>query len=654
MILPYKAQPSDRAQTEAGALCTKPECYGLKPDATVIQVAELCHKTLPKHCQEVPVEYTLCYTFNNKKEGAKANAMLDGCGEGLRDTLDFALVAGETIGKWALKKAIILVASPPEALREAINATSLAYNHVTDPDKMEKTVINIFVGGNEKLKKEWKEFFGCLNAKGKSEYACKAAPYLAGGGGVGIVGKKSVSSFLKKMKTKNILKKAKRLKSSGEMLKIDSLNTKALKKTNWNEIDFENIDLTGLNDDIISKMKLKQGDLKALSKEKLAEIDLQKAKSIEAYLSDDQLVALVKANISKKRSIPYLPTDRINRLANQFTIDELPKLNIKVTTKNKVNSLFTNKGQQRVRLTELETKDLNDWAPGTVDFHKLDMSDIDNNLISEMKLRDKIFKHGIPEKQLREIDIEKASSIVEYLPSSNLTILLKENIKRGRTLPEIPRKKLPHLDNFSPEEIPHLTGLGKNYARSLYSYYTDKLKYLGPQQARDVRKYLDDKGYSNVIKPDSKQQVIDKIIVDDMLSQLKPRKGSRPLPTDRLTRLEEVNLHETQDIMQYLTHDEFVTVVKANISRGRTLPELPPGRVAHVFDRFPPEQIPKLTGLEYSWGKLTSTQLRSLNANQARDLRKHIIDNDKKDILKEQLEIVEKIIDNDLKKKGKK
>ena len=75
---------------------------------------------------------------------------------------------------------------------------------------------------------------------------------------------------------------------------------------------------------------------------------------------------------------------------------------------------------------------------------------------------------------------------------------------------------------------------------------------------------------------------------------------------------------------------------------------------AHVLDRFPPEQIPKLTGLEYSWGKLTSTQIRSLNANQARNLRKHIIDNDKKDILKEQLEIVEQIIDNDLKKKGKK
>ena len=98
LSLPHKAQPTDRsAQTEAGALCTKPECYdGLKPDATVIQEANLCYKTLPKHCREVPVKYTKCYTFSPKK-AEKSNAMLSGCKEGALDALYSTIVTGKDL-----------------------------------------------------------------------------------------------------------------------------------------------------------------------------------------------------------------------------------------------------------------------------------------------------------------------------------------------------------------------------------------------------------------------------------------------------------------------------------------------------------------------------------------------------------------------------
>ena len=57
-------------------------------------------------------------------------------------------------------------------------------------------------------------------------------------------------------------------------------------------------------------------------------------------------------------------------------------------------------------------------------------------------------------------------------------------------MPEIPKKQFPSLDSFSPEEIPHLTGLGKHAGDSLYYIHPDKLKYLSPQQARDLRQYI--------------------------------------------------------------------------------------------------------------------------------------------------------------------
>ena len=73
---PYNGAYGDNSKTEAGAICTKPSCYNLSPDATAEQIAKLCYKTLPAICQELEVDIkeTQCYAYKGEIKVINAGA----------------------------------------------------------------------------------------------------------------------------------------------------------------------------------------------------------------------------------------------------------------------------------------------------------------------------------------------------------------------------------------------------------------------------------------------------------------------------------------------------------------------------------------------------------------------------------------------------
>ncbi len=313
------------SKTEAESICNKPECYGLPSDATVDQIIKLCHKALPAYCQDVDIKYTQCYP---SKDAISFVAEIGlGCGKG-----SWEGIKSTAQSIWGMVKYPFRFVTSAEVRKEALDTTSYLLHSLSNID-VEK-VGKLF---GTSAQQEWNKFLGCLNHRGKSEYSCKAMVFamdlILGGKGLHSVGK----NFLKLFKTSANLQDV-AIKVKGKLivaglknrrLAIIDLSSDEIQSLRYIGSSLKHLDITGLNNNMINKMtdKISMLHFRRIIANNLKDIDLRKASSVLDLINLDSFVTIVKANIKKGIPLPKLPTRSVNHTLDQFTPNEIPKLN---------------------------------------------------------------------------------------------------------------------------------------------------------------------------------------------------------------------------------------------------------------------------------------------------------------------------------------
>ena len=113
--------------------------------------------------------------------------------------------------------------------------------------------------------------------------------------------------------------------------------------------------------------------------------------------------------------------------------------------------------------------------------------------------------------------------------------------------------------------------------------------------------------------------------------------------------LDKVDITKASAMLKHVSSDHFVEIVKRTIKAKKTLPGLPPDRLARNISKFTPDDIPKLHDL--GKGKLLVNldvdQARRLTAQQALNIRARLMKYRKagKPEWRERLGIINEIIE---------
>ena len=405
-----------KGNTEAGAICTRPECYGLPAFASIEQITDMCYKALPAHCKKVESKYTQCHP----SEGVVSTTMGvgGGCGKGVWEG-----VAETAEGLWSLVKYPFRFIASSTVRKEAKEAAShvMHFFSNTSPGEM----IDLVGGAG---KKEWEKFSGCLNAEGKSKYSCKAMLFIAdiliGGKGIQLASKKlqaaikggfdkkNISDYFLINKSKKaalvekkvidsdlnpeILDEMKKMypgryakyhqalevgekivkaDTKGTPISITNLKPKELKSIYF--LDKESIRKLDISH-ITNKQVAVLDDLRAdafdvelanpihkLSAKQLSSVDFDKAGTLLDRIADTQTVNLVKTRIATDKFVPNVPANKVHRALSKFSPEEIPHLHNLGKAKPLIGhgglENFTITSKQINRLTASQAKNVSDF-----------------------------------------------------------------------------------------------------------------------------------------------------------------------------------------------------------------------------------------------------------------------------------------------------
>lgn len=154
----------------------------------------MCQKALPEYCENIQEEHTICAPTVEWAQGITQGALycISGLIEGVKDLVTGVIAIGGSVTRGIVASAIntknfIL---DEEYRNEAIETTSLVWNHIADLSKEEvqEFIMNPIFGYID-------EFNNCLNAKGRWHYLCEGGIQTIGGGGVGGVTLKGIKAL---------------------------------------------------------------------------------------------------------------------------------------------------------------------------------------------------------------------------------------------------------------------------------------------------------------------------------------------------------------------------------------------------------------------------------------------------------------------------
>ena len=318
-------------KTEAAIVCTDPKCYGLPPDAGVKKIAELCRKTLPKHCQKkIPIEYTQCHPSKTQvvsdiadwggigdneavaivSLGSGVEGCISSLVEAVTDTIELLGLGGNVLAK-AADFAVDLMSPEPEIRAEALDATSLFLSHL-HPKKIPGYASAVKKSGETWLQEEWEKISGCLNGAGRTKYTCKKLTFIAEaylGGGV-------IKKGARLIPMDKIAKKLFKIRASKKQINIADIFTRKGKLDKMRRIRFndlkryklvDNMDFSGLTNDMVRlNIRNQKEFFKKLPFNKLLNIDLKKAQKVLDYLPKRRLIKLLKETIRRGKELPDL------------------------------------------------------------------------------------------------------------------------------------------------------------------------------------------------------------------------------------------------------------------------------------------------------------------------------------------------------------
>ena len=146
---------------------------------------------------------------------------------------------------------------------------------------------------------------------------------------------------------------------------------------------------------------------------------------------------------------------------------------------------------QHIAISNLNKNEVQSLRYIGLELDKINMAGLNNKILANMN---KSTVLALSEKKLKEIDLRKASDILEIFKNNHFdrfTIVVKSNIAREIPLPKLPVSTVNHtLNRFTPDEIPKLNGIGK-YPDILINLSPEQARRLTLRQAKDMKDYLD-------------------------------------------------------------------------------------------------------------------------------------------------------------------
>ena len=306
---------ADEADTEAGAGCTTPECLGVagvvgSPD---LEVAELCRKTLPAHCQQIKdIKFTVCYddqAYVLSASAASGWSCLVGLASGGTDVLT-------RTGKIAV--GTYDFAMDGEHREEVLNTMSFFFEQFSDSEKFKELL-------SGPLLEEMDEFMECLNYRGRWEYVCEVGIQTA----VPLYGYKKIKQFvggrrrnIEKLSIKEKFQQRRDLQKllSGtapvDIGKLSGYQLSRLKPKNMARMDISNF-----TDDIGSFLSNRQ--LRGIPPSKMSDLKILANHRTLGRLSNDQF----KIAISNQKlfEVSKLPINVIEDNIKRIPAKEIPR-----------------------------------------------------------------------------------------------------------------------------------------------------------------------------------------------------------------------------------------------------------------------------------------------------------------------------------------